>query len=151
MANIRLTVQPLARNDIAILANLFEMSFDYYINHNSPFFVDYLKNLRTLIGLGFAATLADKSLLSIYQYYLNNFMAHEEGNFKTEEGAKRLIAQSSAEMIASSTISFSALDYPSYYEDFMKALHHTVAKVPEFTEMKMEAARILSYLTVKRW
>ena len=153
MANVRLTVQPLSRNDIVILANLFELSFDYFINHNSPYFIDYISSLRTLVGLGLtaAAALADKDLLCIYQRHFDNFMRHKAGNFKESEGAKTLIAQSVAELVATAVISFKALNYPRYYKDFMVALHHTMAKIPKFTDKDSEAERILSYLTVNKW
>lgn len=82
MANIRLTVQPLSRNDISIMTSLLEQSFDYYLNLYSPFFSDYLRALRTVVGLGFTAVLADRSLLSIYQWYLNHFMQQKEGGFQ---------------------------------------------------------------------
>jgi hypothetical protein len=153
MANIRLTVQPLSRNDIVELANLFELSFDYYIKNNSPFLIDYLRSLRTLVGLGFTATaaLGNKALLCIYQRYLDDFMRHKEGNFKESEGAKTLIAQSVAELVATAILSFNALNYPRYYEEFMLALQYTMAIIPHFTDKSSEAERILSYLTVNRW
>ena len=60
MAKGILAVQPLSRNDISILANLFELSFDYYIAHDSSFFPDYLKSLRTVVGLGFTESVGFK-------------------------------------------------------------------------------------------
>ena len=151
MANIRLTVQPLSRNDIVSLANLFELSFDYHIKHNSPFFIEYLRSLRTVAGLGFTAALADEGLLFIYQRYLNHFMRHKEGNFKESEGSKRLIAQSAAGLVSTAVLSFDALNYPRYYEDFIAALRYTIAEIPKYTDKEAEAERILSYLTVNKW
>jgi len=59
MANRILTGEPFSRNDVSKLAQLFEQSFDYYISHNTPFFSDYLNALRTVVGLGFTASLVD--------------------------------------------------------------------------------------------
>ena len=151
MANIRLTVQPLSRNDIVILANLFELSFDYFLNHNSPFLIDYLQSLTNFDRTWVCSALADKDLLCLYQHYFDTFMKHKEGNFKESKGAKKLIAQSVAELVAIAVISFKSLNYPRYYEDFMVALHDTMAKIPKFTDQKSEAKRILSYLTVNKW
>ena len=150
MANIRLTVQPLLRNDIVILANLFELSFDYYIKNNSPNFIEYIQSLRTVAGLGFTAAFVDEGLLFIYQRSFDQFMMHNEGNFKENEGAKRLIAQSAAGMVATAILSFNALNYPRYYEDFRAALRYTIAEIPKYTDKEAEAERILSYLTVKK-
>src|SRR5258707_10820246 len=99
MAKKILATQPLLRNDVPILAQLFEVSFDYHLTNHSPFFPDYLRALRTLIGLGFTAALADKDLFSIYKQYLETFLNQEAGDFKSNQGAKRLIAQAASEMI----------------------------------------------------
>jgi hypothetical protein len=152
MAKGILAVEPLSRNDIAILAQLFEISFDYYINNHSthsPFFNDYLKHLRTLVGLGFTAVLVDRSLLCIYEHYLERFMGQKEGDFRERKHAKTLIAQSVAEMVATSTISFSALQFPRYYDEFSTALHYTVAKIPELFGEKKKVQYILARLAVK--
>ncbi|KTD25156.1 hypothetical protein [Legionella maceachernii] len=151
MGNIRLTVHPLSRNDIAILANLFEASFDYYIHHNSPFFIDYLRNLRTLIGLGYTAILADGALLSVYQRYLDNFIEQKIGNFRERQQNKLLIALSTAEMIGSAVISFSALKFPQYYDDFIEALYYTIVRNPEIIDYKKDAERIFNQLKGSRW
>ena len=149
MAKSILAVEPLSRNDIPILANLFEVSFDYYINNNSPFFIDYLCSLRTLVGLGFTAVLADRTLLCIYQHYLERFIAHDEGNFRVSQHAKILIAQSVAEMVVTATVSFSALKNPRYYEDFRVALHYTLAKIPELFDEQGKAQSILTRLSAR--
>ena len=60
---------------------------------HSPFFSDYLRALRTVVGLDYTAVLADRSLLSIYQWYLNHFFQHKEGDFREAQSAKTHIAQ----------------------------------------------------------
>ena len=149
MANRSLAAQPLLSNDIPFLVQLFEESFDYYIAHDSPFFKEYLQALRTLAGLGFSASLVDRSLLCIYQIYLSSFMAHGEGDFKANRGAKTLIAQHTAEMVRAATISFHALHYPRYYNEFIEALHYTISKIPSLSSQDHEAKRILAYLSMK--
>lgn len=61
---------------------------------------------------------------------------------------KTLIAQSASEMVRESIISFQALRYPRCYEDFTKALHYAIARMPDLAKEQQEAARILSYLVV---
>lgn len=149
MATGILAGEPFSRNDISILAALFEQSFDYYIYHNSPFFSDYLNALRTVVGLGFTASLVARSLFCIYRHYLERFIAQDEGDFKVNPGAKRSIAQAVAEMINTASISFYALRFPRYYDDFMAAFSHTVVKIPTFTGNRAEAERILAHLVIR--
>jgi hypothetical protein len=73
------TIELLSCNDIPILAQLFEESFDYYIKKNPLFVADYIRDLRTLVGLGFAAVLADNGMVCVYQTYLKSFMAADRG------------------------------------------------------------------------
>jgi hypothetical protein len=148
MANSRVAVQSLSRNDLSLIASLLEESFDYYLNHNSPFFVDYLRALRTLVGLGYTAVLADNALLSIYQRHLDGFHGQQNGNFREREGAKTFIAKSVSEMISVAITSFSALEHPRYYHDFLQALHYSLFKVPRLTEDVEEGKRLLKGLTV---
>ena len=150
MAKGILAVQPLSRNDISILANLFELSFDYYIAHDSSFFPDYLKSLRTVVGLGFTAALvADTSILCIYQHHLDHFMAQRQGDFRTHRNAKTLIAQSVAEMVGTAAVCFSILRCPKYYQDFFAALCHTIAQIAHSTNQYSEVERILDQLSVE--
>jgi hypothetical protein len=146
MANGILAGEPLSRNDLLTIVQILEQSFDYYVNHNSPFFPEYLQALRTLIGLGFAAALADKNLLYVYQSYLGGFLMQEEIDFKVNPGTNRGIAQSIAEMIHIASICFYALKFPRYYTDFIAALH-TILVVPGLGEQK-EAKRIVEQLAV---
>src|SRR5262245_24246965 len=99
MAKKTLAVRPLSFNDLSTIARLFEVSFDVHLNNPSLSIADYLCSLRTLVGLGFTAALADKELLGIYQTYLRQFLALHEGDFQKGEGAKKRIAQSLAEMV----------------------------------------------------
>lgn len=147
MAEHMLTAKLLSRNEITMLAQLFETSFDYHLNHQSAFFTDYLRSLRTLAGLGFTAVLADRDLLSVYQIYLRQFMAQKEEDFSKSPN-KTLIAQSAAEMVATSIISFRALNFPRYYETFNQALKSTAANIPRLLCRASEAESLFTRLNV---
>ena len=146
MAENILAGEPLSRNDLHIIAQIFEQSFNYYFNHKLPFPPEYLQTLRTLVGLGFTAALADRNLLYAYQTYLARFLIQEEQDFKVNLGANRSIAQSLAEMIHLASICFYALKFPKYYQDFIAALR-TILLIPEPSEQK-EVERILEHLVV---
>lgn len=77
-----------------------------------------LKTLRTLIGLGFTAVLADKNLLHIYQPLLSKFLNAQDKDFILHFRANRGIAQSLANMIHIATICFYTLKFPRYYTSF---------------------------------
>src|SRR6478752_7045033 len=129
MAKAIVAALPLSRNDISILARLFEVSFDDHIHHDSPFFTEYLCSLRTLIGLGHTASLVYRGVHCIYYEYMDTFVKRKEGNFKECPGSKTLLAQYSAEMVGTAVCCFHWLGYPRYYEDFLKAFHKTMPNV----------------------
>jgi hypothetical protein len=144
-----LSARPLLRNDISTTAQLFEVSFDHYLNDDAPFYNDYLRALRTLAGLGFTASLADYDLLSSYQTRLKWFLDQHAGDFKGG-GDKKIIAQLLSEMLWSCSVCFSALQYPSYFEEFAQALGYTMAKIPRLhgsCEHSQEAGRIIHHVT----
>lgn len=126
MANFILTAKPFPRNDISELAQLFECSFDTYLESSEFFYKKYLGSLRTLIGLGFTAALADRDLFSIYHRYLQQFLNNQEGNFRKQIGAKTAIAQSTANMVQLATDCFYYLEYPPYYKSFLTALRYAL-------------------------
>ena len=149
MAKSILTGEPFSRNDISKLAHYFEQSFDYYLNNHSPFFNDYLKSLRTIVGLGFTAALADHDLLSTYQHYLERFIAMNEGDFRVNPGAKRGIAQAVAEMVNTGGFSFYALKFPRYYHDFYEAVCYTLVQTPKLSGEPNEVERLVAQLTIR--
>ena len=146
MAQNMLAGKPLSRNEICKLADILEEVFDSYLK-NPLFIDDYLKVLRTLIGLGFTAVLADRMLLPIYQHYLHAFMQQDAGHFKENEGAKRYIAQCTSEMVGTALICFSALKYPGYYRDFSKALSDAMPRI-RISKHAEHREAILSHLKV---
>lgn len=140
MAEFILTGEQFSRNDVSKLAQFFEQSFDYYINHNTPFFSDYLNALRTVVGLGFTASLVDRQLFCIYQHYLQRFIALNEGDFKRNPGSKRGLAQAVAEMTYTAALCFYALHFPRYYEEFIAALHYALVKIPSLSGKQKAAS-----------
>ena len=78
MAKGILAGEPLSRNDILKIVHIFEQSFDHYLNPDNPYFSEYLQSLRTLVGLGFTAAVADGNLLYLYKVYLGKFLILEE-------------------------------------------------------------------------
>lgn len=149
MARASIAAKPLSCNEISLLAQLFERSFDYHLDHPSAFFTDYLQSLRTLAGLGFTAVLADGDLFSAYQISLNRFLESNHGDFKENPGNKTNIAQTSSQMVANAIICFMALGFPRYYEDFVTALRYCIAKIPSVTDpLQNDAEEILKRLTI---
>lgn len=148
MAKASIAGQPLECNEISLLARVFERSFEYHIDHNSSSFTEYLQSLRTLVGLGFTAALANGSLLSVYQTYLNQFLAKNEGDFKVNALNKTIIAQSTAQMVAIAVISFMILRHPRYYEDFLVVLEYTLIKTPLLFDQQRDVEGILKRLAV---
>lgn len=111
---------------------------------------DYLRSLRTLVGLGFTAALVvDRGMLLIYRRYFEEFMEQKAGDFKAHRNAKTLIAQSAAEMVGTAAICFSILKCPQYYQDFFAALYTTIAKIAQHTSHNEHVEHILGNLSIK--
>ena len=106
------------------MAHIFEISFDYYLEHKSPLQENYRRALKTVVGLGFTAILVDGGLVSIYLGRLETVVNHR--NFT--RGMITALALAIAEIVFEATYIFSILGYPSYYDDFISALktilHH---------------------------
>ena len=136
---------PLLRNDLRIVARIFEQTLDYYQNHSSLLVSEYLQELRTLIGHGFTAALAEGHLLHVYQPQLACFMAAQE-ELNTNQQAKRRMAQSTAELVHVATLCFYKLKFPPYYHNFLALLRHTLSQVPG-VGWENEVERLLKHLS----
>jgi hypothetical protein len=147
MANLMVTIELLSCNDILTLAQLFEQSFDHYIYGNPLFVSDYIRDLRTLVGLTFAVVLADNGMVCAHQTHLKSFMAAGRGDFMEYQGHKTMIAQCTANMVGTAVLCFWILRCPGYYQDFLAALKATIAR-PPFAN-SVEAQQILAKLAVK--
>ena len=149
MAKGILAGEPLLRNDLFVLAQKFEHSLDYYTNHNSPFFSDYLRAVRTLVGLGFTAALSDRHLLYLYQPHLARFLAAEERDFKLSHESKKGVARAVAEMVYTASLCFYTLKFPQYYNDFIAVLRYILTQVPGTSSEQKEVGHLLEHLTVR--
>ncbi len=131
MANVSLTSCLPLRNDIYQLAHIFETSFHYFLNNNSPFEEDYLKGMKTIAGLGFTAVLVDDWMLPFYQKQLQIFLQYCD--FKKNQGSLSLLSLSIAEMLDLASPAFRRIGSPRYYEDFTatakKAIGHAASDV----------------------
>ena len=150
MAKSILSGTPFSHNDKLILSDLFEVSFTYYRDHQSPFVTDFIREIRTIAGLGLTAVLADDGYLYPYQSYFNDFIQGNQGDFREDAGHASLWGQRMAEMITISLGSFRRLDYPDYYHDFMEAIEKNLKNVRiDLAGKTAEGKRLLNALPVK--
>lgn len=141
MANTILTAKRLSNNDIASLANIIEANLKYYHAHASPFKEDYLKKLRTVVGLGFLVILVDGGLISIYRPHLDIFLKNTSD--VPDFSDLSLYCISIAEMIVLAASRFKTLEYPNYYRDFLGHLGQIVKNIPTDLAGKGKVAKEL--------
>ncbi len=136
---------PPSRNgDIIRLAELFHISFEYYATHESPLGDDFVRDVRTLVGLGFAACLADGSYIGCYQPYLTYFLNHDHGDFRKHSGALKPLSDAIAHMVLLAVSSFRILrdlNYPDYYQAFINVVKKTTNNIRTNMAGKNEQAR----------
>jgi hypothetical protein len=145
MATKIVPVQPLSSNDISSLAQTFQVAFNYFCQHSSPFAQDYLRNLSTLVGLGFTAALVDGDCVSAYDSDLKVFIAHR--NFKACPEIIANLSLAIANMVSWATKLFGVLDYPRYYEDFALSVKNTVGgQISNLYGNPKETERLLSII-----
>ena len=129
MAHPSVSCRPFSDNDVLILANLFEISFSYYRDHYSPQAIDFIREIRTIAGLGLTAVLSDNGYLYPYQTYFNEFIQGNKGDFREDTAAASLWGKRMAEMISISLGSFRRLNYPGYYAEFVEAIEKNLKNV----------------------
>jgi hypothetical protein len=145
MANKIVPAQPLSSNDISSLAQTFQVAFNYFCEHSSPFDQDYLKDLSTMVGLGFTATLADGDCISAYDNNLKVFIAHR--HFKAHPEIIANLSLAIANMVSWATRLFGVLDYPRYYEDFALSVKNTVGgQISNLYRNPKETKRLLNII-----
>ncbi len=149
MANKIVPAQPFSSNDISSLTKTFQIAFHYYCHHNSPFAQDYLKELSTLVGLGFTAVLVDGDCICAYDHYLKTFLAYR--NFKAHPEALEILSSAVANMVSWAAQLFRLLDYPGYYDDFAASLEKTVGgTISHLYGNPEETERLLNVILPKR-
>lgn len=141
---------PLLRNeedDISRLADLFHVSFQYYSTQLSPLTSDFIRDIRTIAGLGFTACLAAETYAVCYQSYLDCFIQHGRGDFRQHRGALFLLSQTLANMVILAIDSFSTLPNCNYYLSFVEVVKKTIDNVrTNMAGKKAEAKLMLKLL-----
>lgn len=151
MSHAILSCASFSHNDVLTLAKLYEVSFSYYRNHHSPQAVDFIREIRTIAGLGLTAVLADDGYLYPYQIYFDEFIRGNKGDFREDVGATSLWGKRMAEMIEISLGSFRRLNYPGYYADFVEAIEKNLKNVRVHLAGKAaEGQRLFDALPFKR-
>src|SRR6266481_430667 len=126
MSHLSLTTPPWSRNEISDLTCLFEESFRFHYNNaviaTTPSVQNYLKAIRTVVGLGFAATLVQNDLTLFIQRLVNKFIRYQ--NFYNHPEHIQKLASTLVSLISCSSDFFHDLDHPSYGDAFEQALAH---------------------------
>ena len=124
MAKVSLATTPLSHNDINCLAQLFTGAF-LSLNKN-PLETsvmprkNFLRQVDTVVGLAFTATLADQEFLALFKPYLDDFLNYPPSSNEPKAHEKWGIAV--ADMISLGSDAFRMLKHPGYYRYFLKAL-----------------------------
>lgn len=125
MGNKIVPALPFSHNDISSLAQTFKIAFNYFCDHSSPFVTEYLRELNTLVGLGFTAALVDGDSISVFDNDLKIFLTYR--NFKAHPEAIESLSSAVANLLCWSTQLFRILNYPRYYEEFAQAVKKTIS------------------------
>ena len=145
MANLSVSATRLSSKDISDLAQIIEINLQYYCAYNSPMEKDYLRAIKTVIGLGFTAAMVDDSLVAIYHSRLNTFLNY--GDFKQYQGSLKYLSTAIAEMVDLSVQLFRYIGYPDYYNDFVAAARKMLDNIASNMEGKnMEVAHLLEII-----
>jgi len=144
MANSILATSRLSRNEISSLARVFEISFDHFCRpgHYFPNANDYLREIKTIVGLGFAAVLVENDyLLTTYQSQLAIFL--QCFDFRSNKKRWSQLSQSLAEMIGLS-LGLSAYNYQNYFQGFSICLRRILSSVSIQMHLDKETDRIVN-------
>lgn len=130
MANSSLTAAPCSHNDvISHLSGLIEISNKYYATQHDAGLLEFVRFLKTIVGLGFTACCVAGYDATNYQMYFLRFIQHvNPGTSMT----RPQLADSVAKMVELALGSFCTLGYPDYYKSFIQA----IAKVIDNPQVK---------------
>jgi hypothetical protein len=109
---------------------------------------DYLREIKTIVGLGFTAVLVDSSFLTIYYNKFNSFIQYMD--FKKHTGALSVLSLNIAEMVDLSSYVFRIIQYPGYYKDFSIALRKALTRMGSQLAGKSEEAEKLLQIILQR-
>jgi hypothetical protein len=140
--------RPFSDNDVAVLAELFEIPVNFFRTHQSPNAKDFIAALRTIAGLGFTAALVDDGGIIPYQTYFNRFIDVAQGDLvKHQNDHASLCGKTMANMVAMGLDGFRRINYPAYYMNFREAVKCSIQNVLIGQESKAnEAERIMRLL-----
>jgi hypothetical protein len=119
----------LSEQQVKLLAELFAVLFTHYRTHSTPSTNDFIRQLRTLAGLGLTASVVE-GFLSPYQHYFNEFTTAQCGEFRGDPGADALWGNRIANLVALGLDSFRRISYPPYYADFAAAIESCLKSLP---------------------
>jgi hypothetical protein len=131
MSNISLTTTPLSCNEISDLTYLFEQSFLFHYNNavitTALTVQNYLKNIRTVVGLGFTATLVQNDLTLFMERLINKFIRYQ--NFYRYPEKIQTLASTLVSLISCSSDFFRDLGHPSYCDVFEQSLAQCIQHI----------------------
>lgn len=149
MANSSLTAAPCSYNDVVPhLSGLIETSYAYYAAQHDSNLVEFVRLLRTIIGLGFTACCVDGYDAANYQAYFLRFIQHKYRNPEASMTRPQL-ADSIAKMVGLALGSFHTLGYPPYYKSFIQAIAQVFDNPQVKTSTQSEQAQQLLELLNK--
>ena len=148
MSEISLTATPWSRNEICDLRYLFEQSFRFHCNNaviaSTPSVQNYLKNIRTVVGLGFTATLVQNDLTSVMNGLVNKFVRHQ--SFHNHPEHIPTLASTLASLVSISSDFFRDIGHPPYRDDFEKALAQCIQHmIHELGIQPSHVTRLIQY------
>lgn len=138
MAHSSLAATPLSHNDIIGLTQLFQRAFHYHryrVNrHQETNWKNFLREIRTVVGLGFTATLVEGDLVELYSSDLAAFL--ENQTFINSCSNHLSLAKAFANMVCLGSDFFRYLDYPEYYKDFLWSLRRCLLHITDEAGIK---------------
>jgi hypothetical protein len=128
-------------DDVSRLAGLFHILFKHYTSYSSPMATELIQALRTLVGLGFTACLANNALITNYQIYLNRFFDYDHGDFRNHPGALIFLSEAISNMVMLAIQNFRKLPYSGYDKIFFRTIEKITGNVVFNSVGKTEEAK----------
>lgn len=148
MANATIAALPLSDNDIYILGTIFHSVFKHFCDRVDPFEQEYVRDVSTLVGLGFTALLVDGGLLVTYESRLQTILRYR--NFKKHPGYLHMFSRAIADIIAGAAYVFEFVKYPSYHDEFIRLIHKTVNNIRVSAGTLEDNQRLIKLLSYKK-
>lgn len=124
------------QEDVVLLSEIFEEVFNYFCTHSSPFADDYLREIKTIVGLGFTAVLVNEIYFMEYKNKMRTFLQYCD--FRRYPECVKMLSTTIAEMIGLAFNVFYRIKYPPYYKNFLatliKAINHVSIQLSDKSE-----------------